>query len=80
MNAMGSNPVPMGELTKPFVGLSMHLINWAELSVDAALTGDKKILYQAILANPLVSEMRTAKDVMNRMLEINKKFLPQYKI
>jgi 6-phospho-beta-glucosidase len=77
---MGSNPVPMGELPKPFIGLATHLINWAELSVDAALRGDKKILYQAILANPLVSEMRTAKEVMNRMLEVNKRFLPQYKI
>ena len=78
INAMGVNPVPMGELPKPFVGLSHQLINWAELSVDAALSGDKKILYQAILANPLVLNMRAAKELMVKMLAINSKFLPQY--
>jgi alpha-galactosidase/6-phospho-beta-glucosidase family protein len=80
INAMGSNPVPIGRLPKPFVGLSLHLINWAELTVEAALSGDKKLLYQAILANPLVTEMGRAKEVMKKMLEINSKFLPQYKV
>ena len=80
INAMGVNPVPMGELPKPFVGLTHQLINWAELSVDAALSGDKKILYQAILASPLVLEMRAAKEIMNKMLVVNSRFLPQYKI
>jgi len=80
VNAMGLNPVPMGELPKPFVGLAHQLINWVELSVDAALSGDKKILYQAILACPYVLDMKDAKIIMDEMLEANAKYLPQYKI
>jgi len=80
INATGVNPVFMGELPKQFLGISQNLVNWAELSVDAALSGDKKMLYQAILANPLVRDMRAAKEVMDKMLVLNSRFLPQYKI
>jgi 6-phospho-beta-glucosidase len=80
INAKGVNPIPMGKLPKPFVGLSYHLITWAELSVDAALSGDKSILYQAILACPYVHDMTDAKTIMEEMLIANAKFLPQYKI
>lgn len=79
INKMGINPIPMGELPKPFIGLSNQLINWADLSVDAALSGNKKILYQAILANPLILNMRAAKELMIKMMNINSNFLPQYK-
>jgi alpha-galactosidase/6-phospho-beta-glucosidase family protein len=79
-DAKGQHPIPMGELPKPFVGKSLHLINWSELSVDAALSGDKKILYQAILENPLILDMREAKEAMNEMLIAYKRYLPQYKI
>lgn len=80
VNAMGINPVQMGNLPKPFVGLSNQLINWAELSVDAALSGDENILYQAILSCPYVLDMTDAKTIMNEMLKTNYKYLPQYKI
>ncbi len=78
VNARGVHPVKMCELPKPFVGLSQQLIVWQQLSVDAALSGDKGMLYQAILACPFVLDMTNAKAIMEEMLKANAEHLPQY--
>lgn len=79
VNARGINPIPMGPLPKQFVGLTHKLITWADLTVDAALAGDKKLLYRAILECPFVHDMGVAKTVMEEMFELNYRYMPQYK-
>ncbi len=49
----GITPIVIGELPKPFLGITEHILNWQELTVDVALTGDKDLLYQVILAYPM---------------------------
>jgi len=75
----GLTPITMGDLPKTFLGLTQHIINWEELTVDAALSGDKDLLYQALLACPYVHDMKTAKDIMDELMEAHKDFMPQFK-
>ncbi len=74
-----STPVPMGSLPKPLVGFTQHILNWQELTVDAALTGDKKVLYQALLASPYVHDMTAAKKIMDELLVAHADLMPQFK-
>ena len=75
----GITPIAMGDLPKSFLGLTQHLINWQELTVDAALSGDKSILYQALLACPYVHDMKVAKVIMDEPLEAHAEYMPQFK-
>jgi len=75
----GLTPLAMGKLPKPFLGLTRHIINWQELTVDAALGGGKDVLYQAILACPYVHDMNVAKSIMNELLEAHSEYMPQFK-
>jgi 6-phospho-beta-glucosidase len=78
VDARGPVPIAMGELPKPFVGLTQHLINWQELTVDAALSGDKGILYQALLASPYVHDMKAARAIMDELLVAHAPYMPQF--
>ncbi len=75
----GLTPIVVGDLPKPFLGLTLHILNWQELTVDAALTGDKKLLYQAILACPYVHDMKAAKKIMDELLIAHAQYMPQFK-
>lgn len=79
VGAAGPIPLAMGELPKPFVGLVMHNITWQHLTVDAALTGDKKVLYQAVLASPYVHDMRAARKIMEELLVAHADDMPQFR-
>jgi 6-phospho-beta-glucosidase len=75
----GITPITMGNLPKAFLGVSLHLLNWQQLTVDAALTGDKNLLYQAILASPYVHDMKAAKTIMNELITAHAPYIPQFK-
>lgn len=75
----GLTPIAMGELPKPFLGLTLHVMNWQELTVDAALSGDKDLLYQALLACPYVHDMEAAKAIMDELLRAHAEYMPQFK-
>ena len=75
----GITPIVVGDLPKCFLGLTLHIINWQELTVDAALSGDKKLLYQALLACPYVHDMKAAKSIMDELLKAHAEYMPQFK-
>jgi len=75
----GLTPIVVGDLPKPFLGLTRHILNWQELTVDAALSGDKDLLYQAILACPYVHDSKAAKKIMEELLTAHAEYIPQFK-
>lgn len=79
VGAAGPMPLALGELPKPMLGLIQHIINWQELTVDAALSGDKKKLYQALLACPYVHDMEAARQIMDELLVAHADYMPQFK-
>jgi len=75
----GVRPLCMGELPKCVVGLTEALINWQELSVDAALAGDRRLVLQAVAAHPWVRDTAKAAAMCDEMLAAHATFLPQFK-
>ncbi|MHA1821062.1 MAG: family 4 glycosyl hydrolase [Promethearchaeota archaeon] len=51
-----------------------------DLCVEAALTGDKDVLLQALLLDHNIHSHTSAEKIMKDMLEKQKKYLPQFKI
>jgi alpha-galactosidase/6-phospho-beta-glucosidase family protein len=76
----GIRPLCMGDLPKGVVGLTSALINWQELSVDAALSGNKDTLMQALLAHPWmrIISLQDARMLGEEMLASHEKHLPQF--
>ena len=53
-----------------------------EMAVEAALTGDPRLVYQAIANDPLtaaVLSLAEIKEMVDKMLEQNRDYLPQFK-
>lgn len=81
VNGEGAHPIGIGPLP---VGLAAVLSRHAlveELTARAALTGDRRLLLQAMTADPLLDatlEPPEIKALMNEMLEANASFLPQF--
>ena len=76
----GAGPVPfnVGHLPAAERGLLQLMKAMEELTIEAAVTGDRGTLLQAFTMNPLVTSGDCAKELMDEMLEAHKEFLPQF--
>jgi alpha-galactosidase len=78
----GLNPVYVGALPPQCAALTNLSSSIEEMAVDAALTGNPRKVFQAILYDPLtaaVLSMAEIKQMVNEMLEQNRPYLPQFK-
>jgi len=78
VDASGVRPLCMGALPQGVVGLVQSLITWEELTVDAALSGDRNLVLQAILAHPWVSSIQQAEGISDEMFSAHAAYLPQF--
>lgn len=74
----GARPLCPGAMPKFTLAVMSPMIVWQELSVDAALTGDRDVLLQALIADPLMTSIEKAKKIRDELLEAHKAYLPQY--
>ena len=54
-----------------------------EMAVEAALTGNPRLVYQAIAYDPLtaaVLSLAEIKTMVNEMFEMNQQYLPQFSV
>ena len=78
----GLNPIHVGALPIQLAALNHVSVSVEEMSVEAALTGDPRLVYQAICYDPLsaaVLGLREIKSMVQDMLQKNKPYLPQFK-
>ena len=78
VNASGIFPLRQPDTPKAVWGLVAAVKNYEQLTVEAAVTGDRDIALLALLAHPLVGDYEKAKSLLVDMLEANRKFLPQF--
>jgi alpha-galactosidase len=81
-NKRGFNPIHVGTLPAQCAALNNITIAVEEMAVEAALTGNAKLLYQAIAYDPLtaaVLSLAEIKKMVKQMLRKNRKYLPQFK-
>ena len=78
----GFHPVHVGALPPQCVALNHVSVMVEEMAVEAALTGDPRLVFQAIAYDPLsaaVLSLAEIKSMVNEMLEQNRDYLPQFK-
>lgn len=81
-NRRGFNAIHVGELPIQCAALNNVSVAVEEMAVEAALTGDPTLVYQAICYDPLtaaVLSLAEIKKMVRDMLRKNKKHLPQFK-
>ena len=74
----GAHPLPLAPLAPELRGLVQKAKAYEELAVEAAIGGDERVALKALLANPLVPDLRAAEGLLEAILEVNLRFLPQF--
>lgn len=80
-NRRGFNPMYVGPLPPQCAALDNINIAVEEMAVEAALTGDPTLVYQALCYDPLcaaVLSLREIKKMTAEMLRRNRNYLPQF--
>jgi alpha-galactosidase len=78
----GLHPVHVGALPPQCVALNHVSVSVEEMAVEAALTGDPRLVFHAVCYDPLtaaVLSLAEIKTMVNEMLAKNKDYLPQFK-
>ena len=74
----GIHPLPAEPLPPVCFGLVAQVKAYEKLTVEAAVHGDRKAAYQALLANPLGPPADQVQAVLDDLLETHKAYLPQF--
>ncbi len=74
----GVEPLPAEPLPPVCFGLIAQVKAYELLTVEAAVHGDRKAAYQALLAHPLGPKADKIQAVLEDMLETHKPYLPQF--
>jgi len=78
VSGYGVRGVAVGELPEGIAAVLSARIHQQELTVDAALTGDRELALQAMLADPLVRDVEAARAMLDELLEAQADYLPQF--
>jgi 6-phospho-beta-glucosidase len=74
----GVHPLPAEPLPPACFGLITQIKMVELLTVEAAVNGDRRALYQALLAHPLGPTADRVQAVLDDLLETNRPWLPQF--
>jgi alpha-galactosidase/6-phospho-beta-glucosidase family protein len=78
VDALGARGIVAGPLPDGIHAITSRHVENQEMIVTAALTGNKKLALQALLNDPLATNVSTAEDLLDEMLAANKQYLPQF--
>jgi len=81
-NKRGFNVIQVGAIPPQCAALNNISIASEEMAVEAAITGDARLVYHSIIYDPLTASMlslREIKKMVEEMLKKNQNYLPQFK-
>ncbi|HKA26226.1 MAG TPA: 6-phospho-beta-glucosidase [Gaiellaceae bacterium] len=74
----GAAPLPQAALAPELLGLAQHVAAYERLAAQAAVTGDRELVYKALLTHPLVGQAPQAERLTEELLEAGRQHLPQF--
>ncbi len=77
IDASGIHPLPARPLPEACYGLLAPVKMYELLTVEAAVHGDRKALYEALLVHPLGPDVFMIDRVIDDLLHTNRAYLPQ---
>lgn len=78
VNGAGIHPVHVDALPDPIAELLRREVTVAQLSVDAAVEGSREKALQCLLLDPMITDITTAKKILDDYLNEYKEYLPQF--
>ena len=78
VNGAGIQAAHMGALPEPIAELCRREITTAQLCVDAAVEGDRDKALQCLLLDPVITDIDTAKKILDDYLTSYREYLPQF--
>ena len=78
VDGAGIHPVHVGALPEPIAELCRRETTVAQLCVDAAAEGSREKALQCLLLDPVITDIETAKKILDDTLVSYKKYLPQF--
>jgi alpha-galactosidase len=78
VDSSGLRAVTIGALPGPLAAICRRDIDQTELTVEAAVTGDRRIALQAMLLDPVTDSVTAAERILDQMLVANASYLPQF--
>ncbi|HLO29065.1 MAG TPA: hypothetical protein VK249_08025 [Anaerolineales bacterium] len=78
VDGAGIHPVYTGALPEPVAELCRRETTVAQLCVDAAVAGDREKALQCLLLDPVITDIGTAKRILDDYLTSYKEYLPQF--
>jgi 6-phospho-beta-glucosidase len=76
----GVRPLPADPLPLALQGLMVQVKMYELLTVEAAVTADRDLAYQALLAHPLGPSAGAVQDVLEDLLATNRQHLPRWEV
>jgi len=78
IGADGPAPLAQPPLAPELLGLVQHVAAYERLAANAAVTGERDLVYKALLAHPLVGQVPQVDFLTDRLLEAGSEHLPQF--
>jgi len=78
IGADGPAPLPQPPLATELLGLVQHVAAYERLAAEAAVTGDRELVYKALLSHPLVGQVPQAEQLTEQLLVAGREHLPQF--
>lgn len=75
-NGSGIHPFSFGELDPGITAILQRIISVQELTVDAAISGDRQLILQALIAGMTVKTKPEAEKMLQVIIDTHKDFLP----
>jgi 6-phospho-beta-glucosidase len=74
----GPKPIPQAPLGPEILGLVQHVAAYERLAAQAAVTGDRDLVYKALLAHPLIGQVPQVEELTETLLATGREHLPQF--
>jgi len=74
----GMKAICVDELPVGITTLLQNRLAQQELTVEAALTGDRNLALQAMLMDPMIRSIKDAESLLDKMIEAHSEHLPQF--
>ncbi len=74
----GPRPQPIGPMPRGVLALQQQLLDTHELTAEAAVTGDRKVLRRAMLTDPICNNIADADACIRDLLAAERDALPNY--
>lgn len=78
VDSAGIHPIHVGRLPRSIVGLTIPRIMQYELTIDAALSGDRNLALQAMILDGYVDDIGKAEKILSELIEAEARWLPEY--